>query len=210
MKMNEKILKAVKAARAGSKKRNFSQSFDLIVNLKLINPKKPESRINEVFPLPKGRGKSAEVVLFADDAKDVGCKTYDSSEIERLRKEKRELKNIARTTDFFLAEPKLMPAIGKSLGRVLAPSGKMPTVAAGDLDAIKAMLEQYKKSVRIKIKDSPVIQCIVGVEGMEDEDVAENVEAVLGFLEKRLPKGRNNIGKVLIKLTMGKTVKLEA
>jgi ribosomal protein L1 len=39
--------------------------------------------------------------------------------------------------------------------------------------------------------------------------VSENVVAILDFLEKRLPKGRNNIGKVMIKLTMGKPIKVE-
>jgi len=204
--MNENIVKAVKEARTSSKKRNFSQSFDLIVNLKFIDPKKPEGRINEIFALPKGRGKAAEVALFSDSSKDAGCTTYGSNDIDRLSKDNRELKRLARATDFFLSEPKLMPVIGKSLGRLLAPRGKMPAVVAG---GFKEVVERHKKSVRIKVKDSPVIQCIVGIESMEDESVAENIKAVLNFLEKRLPKGKNNIGKLLIKLTMGKPVKLE-
>lgn len=204
--MNENILKAVKEARAGSKKRNFSQSFDLIVNLKLIDLKKPENKINEVFALPKGRGKDAEVAFFADGAKGVDCTTYESSDIEKLAADKRRLRKLSRITDFFLSEPELMPVIGKSLGSVLAPRGKMPAIAVGDL---KAIAERYKKSVRIRVKDSPVIQCVVGIESMKDEDVVENIESVLGFLEKKLQKGRDNIGKVLVKLTMGKRVRLE-
>jgi large subunit ribosomal protein L1 len=204
--MNENILKAVQAARASAKKRNFSQSFDLIVNLKLIDIKKPENRINEIFALPKSRGKVAEVVFFTDSAKDVDCTIYNSNDIDRLARSKREIKKIANSTDFFLSEPKLMPAIGKSLGRVLAPRGKMPTVVATDQ---KGVIERHKKSIRIKVKDSPVIQCIVGIESMKDEDVAENIEAVLNFLEKKLPKGKNSIGKSLIKLTMGKPAELE-
>ena len=204
--MNENTLKAVKEARIGLKKRNFSQSFDLIVNLKLIDTKKPEGKINEPFVLPNGRGKDAKVVLFADSVKDVDCQTYGSSDIDELSKDERGLKKISRITDFFLSEPKLMPVIGKSLGRVLAPRGKMPTVVAGDL---KNAVKKHKKSVRIKIKDSPVIQCIVGIESMKDEEVAGNIDAILKFLKKRLPKGRNSIGKVLIKLTMGKPIKIE-
>ncbi len=204
--MNENTLKAVKEARTGLKKRNFSQSFDLIVNLKLIDTKKSENKINEPFVLPNGRGKDAKVVLFADSVKDVDCQTYGSSDIDGLAKDKRELKKLSRITDFFLSEPKLMPVIGKSLGRVLAPRGKMPSIVAGNL---KETVEKHKKSVRIRVKDSPVIQCIVGIESMKDEDIAENIDVVLKFLEKRLPKGRNNINKVLIKLTMGRPVKIE-
>lgn len=204
--MNENILKAVKEARESSKRRGFLQSFDLVVNLKLIDLKKPENKLNEVFALPKGRGKDAKVVLFSDAAKGVDCSVYSSADIDRLAKDKRGLKKISRDIDFFLSEPKLMPVIGKSLGRVLAPRGKMPSLVVGDP---KAIVEQHKKSVRIKVKDSPVIQCAVGIEKMRDEDVVENIEAVLGFLEKKLQKGKNNIGRVFVKLTMGKRIRLE-
>ena len=44
---------------------------------------------------------------------------------------------------------------------------------------------------------------------MEDEKVAENIKAVLEFLESKLPKGKGNIASVLLKLTMSKPVKLE-
>jgi len=203
--MNENILKSVKEVRENSKKRNFPQSFDLIVNLKLFDPKKPESKINEIIILPKDRGKESEVVVFSDTLKDAGSKVYGSDNIESLAKDKRDFKKLAASTDFFLAEPKLMVSIGKNLGSVLAPKGKMPTPLVGDL---KQMIGNYKKSVRLKAKDSPVIQSSVGSDSMKDEDVAENIEFVLNFLEKKLPKGKNNIGTVRLKLTMGKPVKL--
>jgi len=195
--MEESVLEAVKKAREVAKKRNFSQTFDLIVNLKFIDLKKPENRINEILFLPKGRGKNAKIVVFSDSIKDPEIKVYKSSDIERLGTNKRALKKLVKETDFFLAEPKLMPIVGKNLGRVLAPRGKMPTVIAGD---VKQMIKRYENSVRLKVKDSPVVQCMVGTEGMKDEDVSENIRAVLEFLEKRLPKGRNSIGEVMIKL----------
>ena len=166
--MNENILKAVQAARSSEKKRNFSQSFDLIVNLKFMDVKKPENRINEIFVLPRGRGKDASVAFFTDTAKSVGCTTYGSDDIERLARDRREMKKSARTVDFFLSEPKLMPAVGKGLGWVLAPRGKMPVVVGGDFEGV---VERHKSSFRIRINDSPVIQCIVGIESMKDEDV---------------------------------------
>ena len=204
--MPENLVKAVKEARSASKKRNFSQTFDLIVNLKLIDLKNPENRINEIFALPKGRGKDAAVLIFSESMKDSKLKIYGSKDIEKLGVSKREFKKLARDIDFFLSEPKLMPVVGRSLGRVLAPRGKMPTVLAGNS---KEVIERHKRSVRLKVKDSPVIQCMVGSEKMSDEEVAENVVAVLSFLEKKLPKGRNNLGKIMIKLTMGKPVKIE-
>ncbi|MDI6798471.1 MAG: 50S ribosomal protein L1 [Candidatus Aenigmarchaeota archaeon] len=205
--MTEKILAAIKELREKAKKRNFSQNFDLIVSLSEFDTKKPENKFTEDLILPNGRGDEARVVLFSDSVKDVGCEILTSSGIEKLAKNKRETKKLIKNTDFFLAEPKLMPLVGKTLGQFLAPRGKMPKLITGD---VRTLVESYKKSVRIRVKDSPVIQCSVGNEKMEDEKIAENIEAVIKFLEGRLPKGKHNIGKILLKLTMSKPVRIEA
>ena len=206
VKMKEKILEAIREVRKISKKRNFDQTFDLIINLKDIDVKKPENRINEIVKLPHGLGREVKVILFSDYAKDVGCEVMGSEEIVKLGKNKREAKKLARKTDFFVAEPRLMPVIGKNLGMYLGPRNKMPVIASGD---IKEIIENLKKSVRIRIKDSPVIQCAVGKESMEDEKIAENIEEIIKFLSEKLPRGKNNIKEVLIKLTMSPPVKVE-
>lgn len=204
--MNEKILKIVKELREKSKKRNFSQTFDLIVSLKEFDIKKPENKFTEDVALPHGRGKEARVVIFSDLIKDVDCEIYTNEKIESLAKNKRSAKTLVKQTDFFLSEPKLMPVVGKILGAYVGPKGKIPKLITGD---VKTLVKNYKKSVRIRIKDSPVIQCLAGKEEMNDEQITENAEAVLKFLETRLPKGKNNIGKVMLKMTMGKPMKVE-
>ena len=203
--MAEKIIEAIKKLKT-QKKRNFSQTFSLIVKLNGIDLKKPESKINDEFKLPHGWGGDSKVGVFADTSRDLDATTISSSEIEELAKDKRAAKNLLKDIDFFLAEAKLMPLVGKSLGQLLAPRGRMPKVLASD---VKSAVEILKKSVRIRIKDSPVIQCKVGKEDMKDEEVMENVKSVLKFLETRLPKGRANIGKAYVKLTMGEPVEIE-
>lgn len=204
--MKEKILKAIKELREKSKKRNFSQTFDLIINLKEFDVKKPENKLNEEFTLPNGRGEDAKVLVFSDSLKELDVGILTSSDIEKLAKNKRFSKKLVRETDFFLAEAKLMPVIGKVLGQFLAPRGKMPKIIAGD---VNYLVKSLKKSVRIRIKDSPVIQCPVGNESMKDEEIAENIEALLKYLETKLPKGKHNIGKVLVKLTMSNPIRIE-
>jgi large subunit ribosomal protein L1 len=203
--VNPKIVEAIKKLREGSKKRNFSQTLELIVNLRDIDTKKPENRFTEIIVLPKGRGKEASIVVFSDTLKeDLGVEVLSSAEIQALTK--REAKKLAKNTDFFLSEPRLMPVVGKFLGQYLGPRGKMPKVLVGN---VKAMIENYKKSIRLRIKDSPVIQCLVGKEDMKDEDLVENIEAVLDFLENKLPKGKANIKNILIKFTMSKPVEIK-
>ncbi len=203
----ENIVEAISKLREGGKKRNFSQSIDLIVNLKNIDVRKSENKINEIVELPNGRGKPASIVIFSDTAKGEDFKVINTSELEVLAKDERGSRKLGSSVDFFLAEPKMMPIVGKNLGKVLAPRGKMPVLIAGELNSL---VKRYKNSVRVKIKDSPVIQCRVGAEMMGDDKLAENVEVVKKFLEKRLPKGRNNIKNIYVKFTMSKPVKIEA
>ena len=204
--MKEKIIKAIQELRRTAKKRNFVQSVDLIVNLKEIDVKKPENRFLEDVVLPHGRGKEAKVVIFSDSIKEADCEILTSEDIAKIAANKREAKKLARNVDFFLTEPRLMPIIGKNLGQFLGPRGKMPKIISGNL---KTLVEDYKKSVRIKVKDAPVVQCIVGKEDMKDEEIAENVEAVIKALETKLPRGKNNIKEILLKFTMSKPVRVE-
>jgi large subunit ribosomal protein L1 len=201
--MTEKTLQAIKELKEKSKKRNFPQTFDLIINLRDINLKKSENKFSEDFVLPQGRGKETKVILFSDSIKTEKCEVLTTEEIQDLAKNKREAKKLVKQTDFFLSEPKLMPLIGKTLGVYLAPQGKMPKVVTGNAEKL---VENYQKSTRIKLKDSPVIQCPVGNEKIEDKSIAENIDAVIKFLEGKLPKGKQNLGRVLLKLTMSKPV----
>lgn len=203
--MAEKLVDAIKQLRE-QKKRNFSQTFDLIVKLIALDLKKPESKINDEFRLPYGWGSDSKVGIFSDMVKNVDATVIGSDEIERFGNDKRHAKKLVKDVDFFLAEAKLMPLVGKSLGQLLAPHGRMPKVLTSD---VTGTLESLKKSVRIRIKDSPVIQCKVGKEDMKDEEITENVKAIVKYLETRLPKGKSNIGKMYLKLTMGKPIQVE-
>jgi large subunit ribosomal protein L1 len=174
--MADKIIDKIKELRASSKKRKFPQSVDLILSLKEFDTKKPENKFSEDFFLPKGRGQDANVVVFAESAKSLDARVITMSEVDELAKNKREAKKLAAKTDFFLAEAKMMPIIGKSFGQSLAPRGKMPRILAGNE---KEIVSNYRKAVKIKIKDSPVIQLQIGNENMSDEDILENLEAVL-------------------------------
>jgi large subunit ribosomal protein L1 len=204
--MKEKILKAIEELRKNSKKRNFPQTFDVIISLKEFDAKKPENRFVEDIVLPHGRGEEAKIVVFSDTLKNLDCDVLSSADVEKYSRDKRGLRKLVKDVDFFLAEAKMMSLVGKVFGQFIGPRGKLPKIIAGD--AVE-MVKNHKKSVRIKIKDSPVIQCPVGNENMKDEQIVENIETIIKLLETKLPKGIHNIKSVLIKLTMSKPVKVE-
>ena len=198
------ITEAVKAARE-SGKRKFRQSFDLSINITGLDMKKPESRLSKEIVLPHGRGKDVEVCLISDSME------YENRigkiEIESLEKDKKLAKSIVRKYDFFMSEPGLMVAVGKSLGKYLGPIGKMPRVIPPGSD-VKKVVQIVQKSVRVRIKDSPVINCIVGTEDMEDSQIADNASHLIGEVKKILP-GKGRIKNAYIKLTMGKAAKID-
>jgi len=200
------ILEQIKELKEKSKKRNFVQRYDLIVNLKELDLKKAENKVDEIFSLPKGTGKDNSISIFSESHKIEGCRIINSSEIEDLARNKKDLKKLINETDFFLSEPKLMPIVGKHLGKFLAPRGLMPKLIIGDVDK---MIRNSKNGIRILADKQPIIHTVVGSEKMDDKDVEENIRALITFLQKRLPKGKNNIKNIYLKLTMGKPIKLE-
>jgi len=201
------ILEQIKKLRESSKKRNFNQKLDLIIILKDIDLKKAESQLDELVVLPKIPGKPSSITLFADSVKKLDdTRVISGEEIARLAENKKELKKIIKETSIFLSEPKLMPVVGKHLGKFLAPVGKMPKPIVGD---IKKTVTDFVSAIKVKTTKQPSIQLCIGSEDMKDEDIAQNINTVLNFLKAKLSKGKNNISIVYLKLTMSKPMKLE-
>jgi len=210
----KKIVAAVQQAKKNAKKRKFTQAFDLIINLRNVDLKKPENRINELIELPNQVGKAIKVCVIASgvlavNAKNAGADlVLEKEALEKLGENKKEAKKLADDYDFFVAEAPLMPTIGKSLGVVLGPRGKMPTPIPLNA-AIEPVLTKHRKTARIRVKDQPIIQCRIGDENMPDEKIAENVQAVMARLEQKLEKGKRNIHKAYLKESMGPLINFE-
>ncbi|MBX5328545.1 MAG: 50S ribosomal protein L1 [Candidatus Bathyarchaeota archaeon] len=209
------ILDAVKEAKGKSEKRKFTQSVELILNLRDIDMKSPEGRIQELVELPHSPPEkpnkicviaSGELALKARKAN--ADLVIERAELEGLAGKKRDLRKIADGYDFFVAEAPLMPLVGKIFGPVLGPRGKMPVPVPPTAD-ISSLLEKYRKTVIAKMRNQPILQCRVGTESMKDEELADNIQAVLRAVEGKLKKGMKNIKFAYIKTSMGKPVKIK-
>lgn len=199
---------AIKEVKEKSKKRNFTQTFDLIVNLKNLDLKKPENKIDLDVTLPYSKGKSANICIFADTtyskAKKTGVDVISKDELNKMGKEKG--KELSNKYDSFFAEAPLMPTIGKILGPVLAPKGKMPSPYK-PTDNVEEIVEKSGNRITFKVK-IPLIQIPIGNEKMEDNKIKENIDAVIEHVKERLPKGNQQVKSILLKLTMGPPVKI--
>lgn len=199
-----KIDDALKYLRENSKQRKFAQSVDIIINLKNIDLKKPENKFSKEVLLPNGRGKEISVGIISDKVSGAVTKT----DIETFEKDKKKLKQFTKQYDFTIAEAPLMPLVGKVLGRYLAPRGKMPKLLPPGRNP-QMMVDELKNSVRIRVRDSPTIQVLAGSEEMSDAQLKENIDKILDEVNKSLPKGKNQVKDIHIKMTMGKPVKLD-
>ena len=206
------LVKKIKEAKEGSKPRKFKQSWDLTINVKGIDLKKPENRFKLDFMLPEGRGKELKVCVIADglasEAKKHADLVITKEEIPGLAKDRKRLKRLAQEYDWFFGEATLMAEVGKSFGVVLGTRGKMPKPVPPKV-SIVPFIGRARKSTMIALKESPVIHIPVGSDDMEPEKIAANAQAVYKAVVEKLPKGRTSIKSIYIKQTMGKPVRLE-
>ena len=206
------ILQAIQEAKNKSKKRNFAQSVELMINLQEIDLKKPEGKIQELIELPFAEKGNKICVIASGEmalkAKRAGADlVIERSELEALTGDKKRQKELVKTYDFFIAEAPLMPLTGRVLGATLGPRGKMPTPAPPTAN-IEEHIERYRKMVLIRLRGQPVLQCSVGTENMPDEQIAENIQTIMRRIEGKLKKGIKNIRAICLKTTMGLPVKI--
>ena len=204
------LAEVIKKAKEETKKRKFKQSIELIINFKDIDVKKGFA-INEVIQLPKTNSPATVCVIATGDmSQKAKAAKADSvignEELTKYEANKRESRKFINKYDFFLADTQIMPTVGKALGQLLGPRGKMPTPVPFNAP-IDAFLARFRTSIKVRTRASLSVSCKIGDESMEDSDLAINAFTVLSAIEKKLPNGEKNIRKVLIKTTMGKPVK---
>lgn len=197
--MAESIDIALKQIRDGTK-RNFSQTIDLVVNIKGVDFKKPENKFSKRVVLPHGIGKDVDICIISESL-GIG-----KSEIESFDTDKKGAKNFVKKYDFFVCEAPLMPLVGKILGRYLGPKGKMPELLPPGRSP-DGIVNELKRSIRIRLRDSPSIQIFVGKESMPDEQIKENASKVMDEIKKALPP-KAQIKNAFLKTTMGKPVRI--
>ncbi len=204
---NKLLIEKLRELIEESKQRNFKESVDLSINLKDVDLSIPKNRIDEVIALPKGRGKDTKIAVIggaemAEKAKGKADLLIRPEEMDDLADDKRQLKKIANSHRFFIAEAPLMPTIGKKFGIVLGPRGKMPRPIPPGADPTQ-IIETLRNTIKIRSKDKMTFHAPVGTKDMTPEDIAINIDAVLKRIEGRLERGASNYRAIFVSTTMG-------
>lgn len=205
-----KLEEMINQAKTSTKQRKFKQSVEMIIVFKDIDVKKGFA-LNEVVQLPKTSSPATVCIMATGDmgqkAKEAKADAVvGSEELDRFAANKRASRKFINKYDFFLADTQIMPVVGKVLGQLLGPRGKMPTPVPFNA-SVESFLQRFRSSIKVRSRASLAMSCKIGDESMENADLAINAHAVLSAVEKKLPSGEKNLKRVIIKTTMGKPVK---
>ncbi len=213
------ILNILKQLREKSPKRKFSQTIDLLVNLKNLDLKKPDHKVDTYIQLPSGTGKKKKICAFVDaqlEAKAKGiCDTViTKQEFENYKRNKKSQRMLAESHDFFISQVEVISQVASTFGKVLGSRGKMPSpkagcVVPGAVQSLEPIVKKLQSTARLQTKNELSIKVPVGNENMKDEEIAENVIAVYNALIPILPQDKNNIKYFALKFTMGPLLKIE-
>jgi len=211
--MEEKISEAIKNAIEGAPERKFVESLDIAFTIRDVDLKNPNNRIQEEIRLPSGRGKSIKVAMFAasdaaQKAKAAGIHVIDPSEIEELGKNKGTAKKLANAYDFFLSEVPHMGLIGRYLGVVLGPRGKMPRPVPPVVDPA-VIANGLQSTTVIKSRDKVTFQASFGTRSQSHEELLKNAMEVYNRVTSKLERGIGNIRSLYIKTSMGPSNRIE-
>jgi len=211
--MEENIKQAIEQALAEAPERKFVETVEFAFTIKDVDLKNPSNRIQEEIRLPAGRGKSPSIAMFADGemaakAKDAGLIVIDPTQIEELGGTRQKARKLANRHDFFLSETPHMGPIGRFLGVVLGPRGKMPRPVppVADPGAIAAGL---KDVAIVRSRDKVTFHTVVGTRDQGADALTQNGMEVWKRITSKLERGSGNIRSFYVKTSMGPSVRVE-
>ena len=211
--MEEKITQAIKDALENAPERKFVESVDITFTIKDVDLKNPNNRIKEEIRLPSGRGKELKIAMFAageaaTKAKEAGIHVFTPQEIEEFGGQKGKAKKMANSFDFFLSEVPHMGLIGRYLGVVLGPRGKMPRPVPLTLDP-SVIAAGLKSTVVVKSGDRMTFHAAIGTAKQSQEELAANAMEIYNRVISKLERGVGNIRSLFIKTSMGPAQRIE-
>ena len=179
----------------------------MAINLRELDMKRPENRVNLRVQLPNGIGGQKVLVFASGDlalrARRSGADdVIEPTELSELAKDKKAAKKRLKDYDIFISEAPLMPTVGRVAGPILGPRGKMPTPVPPQAP-VDNVIERERRAIVLRSRDKPFVHCKVGKEEMTDEQVAQNIEAIMTNLTGSTKRGLGNIRSVYLKMSMG-------
>ena len=195
-------------------KKTANAKFDETVELHVrtgADGRHADQQIRGAVVLPHGTGKTVRILVFAkgpkeDEAKAAGADFVGGKElIPKIQNEG------WLDFDVVVATPDMMGVVGR-LGKVLGPKGLMPNPKSGTvtMDLTKAIADIKAGKVEYRLDKTNIIHCPVGKASFTEEQLRENLQALLDALNKAKPSSLKGayMKSAVLTSTMGPGVKL--
>jgi large subunit ribosomal protein L1 len=188
----------------------FDEAVDVSVNLG-VDAAKSDQQVRGSTVLPNGTGKSVRVAVFtqgknADLAREAGADIVGMEDLAE------KVKAGELNFDVVVASPDAMRVVGQ-LGQILGPRGLMPNPKVGTVtpDVAGAVRNAKAGQVRFRTDKGGVIHCTIGKASFEPTKLKENLQALLGDLQKAKPASSKGVylRKVTVSSTMGPGVPVD-
>ena len=159
-----------------------------------------------------------------DEAKAKDTPAMSADDLKKLNKDKKKVKNLAKSYDAFLCSDTLIKQIPRLLGPGLnkvttieknnkekiifcIQAGKFPTMVthADDLDEKVNVL---KATIKFQMKKVLCLNVAVGNIEMTEDQLMENIRLAMNFLVSLLKKHWQNVKSLHVKSTMGPVQRL--
>lgn len=206
------------------KVRKFDETIDLIINVRDVDIKNPNNRIEQEILLPHAikdnLPKDKVCFITKDDMeiklKELGYPVLNPDRLSEIQSmPKKEKKRIAHQYDYFISRADLMRDLARVLARFLGQTGKMPRPQPKGFGVIRPNedIDEYvtrlDRIIKIQMKKQLLMQLKVGKKSQPKKEILENIDSVLTFIEGQLPFGFTNVESIYIKTTMGKPAKVK-
>ncbi len=188
----------------------FDESVDVAVNLG-IDAKKSDQVVRGSVVLPRGTGKTVRVAVFtqganAQTARDAGADIVGFDDLAE------KIKGGFMDFDVVIATPDAMRVVSP-LGQVLGPRGLMPNPKVGTVtpNVAEAVRNAKGGQVQYRADKAGIVQCTIGRASFDVDALAENLEALIGAINKARPASTKGIylKKVSVSSTMGVGVRID-
>jgi len=170
-----------------------------------LSRRKSDQAVRGSTVLPNGTGKTVRVAVFtqganADAAKAAGADIVGMEDLAE------EVKKGNMDFDVVIASPDAMRVVG-TLGQILGPRGLMPNPKVGTVtpDVAGAVKNAKSGQVRYRTDKGGIIHCSIGKVDFEVNALRENLQSLLGDLQKAKPTSAKGIymRKITVSSTMG-------
>lgn len=182
----------------------FDETVEAAINLG-VDPRKSDQIVRGSTVLPKGSGKTVKVAVFAQGAQADEARAANA-EYVGMADLAEQIQGGLMDFDVVIAAPDAMSAVGK-LGKLLGPRGLMPNPKVGTVtqDTAQAVRNAKAGQVRYRTDKNGIIHCGIGKASFSPEDLKENLNSLLGDLNKAKPSSAKGVylKKISLSTTMG-------